>query len=83
MLVFTVPFKVPLRDLRHFPHKVSVTCVNAEANAHSADWLMSVFVNELAPPRLAPSRPMYAVNKVSACSSAPVPKDYERDLSIN
>ena len=31
-------------------HKASVTSVHAEANAHSADWLMSVFVNELAPP---------------------------------
>ena len=31
-------------------HKASVMSVNAEANAHSADWLMSVFVNELFPP---------------------------------
>ena len=36
--------------LRHFTHKASVTSVHTEANAHSADWLMSVFVNELAPP---------------------------------
>ena len=36
--------------LRHFTHKASVTSVHAEANAHSADWLTSVFVNELAPP---------------------------------
>ena len=39
--------KVPFRVLRHFTHKASVTSVNAEANVHSADWLMSVFVNEL------------------------------------
>ena len=44
--------KVPFRVLRHFTHKASVTSVNAEANAHSADWLMSVFVNELAPPHV-------------------------------
>ena len=43
-------FKVSFRVLRHFTHKASVRSVNAEANAHSADWLMSVFVNELAPP---------------------------------
>ena len=45
-----------------FTLKASLTSILAEANAHSADWLMSVFVNELA-------RPMYAVNKVRACSS--------------
>ena len=33
-------------------HKASVTSVNAEANELSADWLMSVFVNELAPPNV-------------------------------
>ena len=27
-----------------------MTSVNAEASTHIADWLMSVFVNELAPP---------------------------------
>ena len=43
-------FKVPFRVLRHFTHKASVMSVNAEANSHSADWLMSVFVNELSPP---------------------------------
>ena len=42
--------KVPFRVLPHFMHNVSVTSINAEANVHRADWLMSVFVNELAPP---------------------------------
>ena len=42
--------KVPFRVLRHFTHKASVTSVDTEANAHCADWLMCVFVNELAPP---------------------------------
>ena len=42
--------KVPFRVLRHFTHKTSVMSVNAEANAHSADWLMGIFVNELSPP---------------------------------
>ena len=37
---------VPVTNLRHFTHKASVTSVHAEANAHSADWLMRVFVNE-------------------------------------
>ena len=41
--------KVPFRDLWHFTHKASV---NAEANAHSADWLMSVFVNGLTLPHV-------------------------------
>ena len=40
------------RVLRHFTHKASVTSVNAEANVHSADWLMSIFVNELAQPHV-------------------------------
>ena len=44
--------KVPFRVLRHVTHKASVTSANAETNAHSADWLMSVFVNELAPPNV-------------------------------
>ena len=57
--------KVSFRVLRHFTHKASVTSLNAEANVHSADWLLSIFVKELAPPR-----PTYAVNKVSACCSA-------------
>ena len=54
---------VPVTNLRHFTHKASVMSVHAEAIAHSADWLMRIFVNELVPP-------VYAVNKVSACSSA-------------
>ena len=44
-------FIVPFRVLWHFTHKASVTGINAEANVHSADWLMRAFVNELAPPR--------------------------------
>ena len=31
-------------------HKASMTNVNAEAKLHTADWLMTAFVNELAPP---------------------------------
>ena len=54
-----IHFIVSLRIIRYFTHKASVTSVNAEANVLGADWLMSVFVNELA-------LPMYAV-KVSAC----------------
>ena len=43
-------YKVPFRVLPHFTRKASVTSVNAETNVHSADWLMSVFVNELTLP---------------------------------
>ena len=50
--LFMVPTKVPFRVLRHFTHKAGVMSVNAEANVHSADWLMCVFVNELAPPHV-------------------------------
>ena len=42
---FTVPFPI----LRHITHKANKTSMHAEGNAHSADWLMSIFVNELAP----------------------------------
>ena len=42
--------KVSFRVLRHFTHKASVRSIYAEAIVHSADWLMRVFVNELAPP---------------------------------
>ena len=49
--------------VKDFTHKASVTSVQAEANSHNADWLMSVFVNEIA-------HPVFAVIKVSACSSA-------------
>ena len=31
-------------------HKASVKSVHTEANAHGGDWLMSVFMNELALP---------------------------------
>ena len=41
---------VPITNLQHFTHKASVTSIHAEANVHSADLLMSVFVNELASP---------------------------------
>ena len=43
---------VPVKNLRHFTLKASGTSVHAEPNAHSADWLMNVFVNELAPPHV-------------------------------
>ena len=62
--------KVPFRVLRNFTHKASVTSVNAEANVHSADWLMSVFVNELALPHVR--------SQLGQCVRAAVPKDYER-----
>ena len=41
---------VPATILRHFTLKASDTSVHAEANAHRADWLMRIFVNEVAPP---------------------------------
>ena len=41
---------VSFTNLRHSTHKASVTNVHAEANAHRANWLMSIFVNELALP---------------------------------
>ena len=47
-----VTTEVPFRDLQHFTHKASMTSVNAEASAHSTDWLMSIFVNELTPPHV-------------------------------
>ena len=59
---------VPFRVLQHFTHKASVTSVNAETNVHSTDWLMSLFVNELALPHVQPVR-------------SAVPKDYERYFS--
>ena len=56
-------------------HKASVMSVNAEANVRGADWLMSIFVNELAPPH------MYAVNKVIWSMREAVLKDYERHFN--
>ena len=53
--MIAIVFKVAFRVLRHFTHKASVTSVNAEANVLGADWPMSVFVNELAPPPCAQS----------------------------
>ena len=44
--------KVPFRVLRYYTLKASMTSVNAEADVHIADWLMSIFVNELAPPHV-------------------------------
>ena len=41
--------KVPVTNLLHFMLKASVTSVHTEANAHSANWQLSVFVNDLAP----------------------------------
>ena len=40
---------VPFTNLWHFTHKASVMSIHSEVNAHSADWLMGVYVNELAP----------------------------------
>ena len=41
---------VSVTNLRHFTLKASMTSVHGEANAHSPDWLMDIFVNEQAPP---------------------------------
>ena len=46
--VCTVPFSI----VRHITLKASVMGVHAKGNACCADWLMSVFVNELAPPHV-------------------------------
>ena len=45
-------FTVPVTNLRHLTHKASVKSIHAEANAHSADWLMCIFENELALPHV-------------------------------
>ena len=45
-------FTVPVTNLWHFTLKASMTNVHAEVNAHSTDWLISIFVNELAPPQV-------------------------------
>ena len=55
-------------------HKASVTSVYAEAKAHSADWLMSVFVSELGPQ--GPAQCTQSARSVRAA----VPKDCERDF---
>ena len=47
-----------------------MTSLYAEANAHSADFLMSVFVNELAPPQSTRSVCVILVN------------NYKRDVNI-
>ena len=56
-------------------YKASVMSVNAEANAHGADGLISVFVNELAPPHV-----QHCAQSTRSVHAA-VLKDYERDLS--
>ena len=68
---------VPFGVLRHFTHKASVTSVHAEANAHSADWLMStcIFVNKLWLQGPAPC------TQSTRSVRAAVPKDYERDFT--
>ena len=68
--------KVPFRVLWHFTHKANVTSVNAEANAHSADWLMSVFVSELGSQGPAP------YTQSTRSMRAAVPKDCESDFSF-
>ena len=44
--------KLFAKIVQHFMQKTSVTSVHGEANSHSFDWLMSVFVKEIAPPRV-------------------------------
>ena len=51
--------------------------MNAEANAHSADWLMRAFVNELGSQSPAPC------TQSTRSVRAAVPKDYERDFKSN
>ena len=65
----------PFIVLQHFKHKASMTSVNAEANVHSADWLMSTFVNDLGSQGPAPC------TQSTRSVSPAVPKDYERDFS--
>ena len=36
---------VPFTNFCHFTHKANLTSVRGEANAHSADWLMSVWTS--------------------------------------
>ena len=67
------PIKVFFRVLRHFTHKASVTSVYAEANVHSANWLMSVFINELAPP---------PCTQLTRSVRSAVPKDYGTDFNM-
>ena len=68
--------KVPVIISRHFTHIASVTSVNAEANVHSADWLMRDFVNELGSQGPAPC------TQSTSLVRAAVPKNYERDFSM-
>ena len=42
--------KVYTKIVQHFTHEASVTSVYTAANSQIADWLMSVFVNEIALP---------------------------------
>ena len=46
---FQLHLKVFAKIIQHFMHKASVTSMHAEANSQSADWLMSLIVNEIAP----------------------------------
>ena len=55
--------KVSFIIVQHFMHKASMMNVQAEANAHSSIGLLA-FCQTNKP------RPTYAVNKVSACSTA-------------
>ena len=57
------PTTVPATILQHFMFKASYTSVHAEANAHSPDWLMRIFMNELAPPHARSQQVCTAVPK--------------------
>ena len=54
-------------------HKANVTCIHTEENAHSTDWIMSIFVNELAQPMYNSTRSVHAA----------VLNKHERDYTIS
>ena len=66
--------EVSFRVLKQFTHKASVTSVNAEANVHTADWLISAYLNEFGSPGPAPCA------QSTRLVRAALLKDYERDL---
>ena len=59
----------------HFMHKASMTSL--QANVHSADWLMSTFVNDFGSQSSAPC------TQSTRSVSAAVPKNSERDFNIS
>ena len=61
---------VPVSILQHFMHKANVMSVHAEGNAHSIDWPMSTFVNDL------------ALSQVGSQLGQCVLNNYERDCKL-